>query len=279
MTYKLGIIGGGFVGGATSLLHSAEGGVECIVYDLVPDRCVPIGTTFEDVLQCQAIFIAVWTPITTTEEEYGKCDTKLVEKIIKQIKDRHYEGYIIVRSTVPVGFCKSQNVYFMPEFLTEKNWKQDFMNCENWIFGVNENASDIANKQFQDFITDVIQHSSVTNKKVTFVDSSMAEMIKYFRNCFLSVKVSFCNEMFQFANAHNIDYNTLRDLACGDKRINHCHTLVPGHDGLRGFGGHCFPKDAASIQYQMSQLNLRNDIISAAIKRNNEVDRPEKDWL
>ena len=278
MSFQLGIIGGGFVGGATSLLHS-DNGVECKIFDLIPEKCVPLGTTFQDILKCQAIFIAVWTPITTTEQEYGKCDTKLVEKIIKQIKDSGYNGYIIIRSTVPVGFCKSQDVYFMPEFLTEKNWKNDFIGCENWIFGTNENQPAEINQQFKEFITNVIQHSSVLNKKVTFVTSSMAEMIKYFRNCFLSVKVSFCNEMFHFANAHNIDYNTLRDLACQDKRINTCHTLVPGHDGLYGFGGHCFPKDAASLQYQMNLVNIRNDIISAAIKRNNEVDRPEKDWL
>ncbi len=274
---QLGIIGGGFVGGATSLLQSEQ--VNTIIYDIDITRCKPQSTTFDDILKTQATFICVWTPVTKTEEEYGKCDTKLVESIIKKLKDADYKGYIIVRSTVPVGFCKSQDVYFMPEFLTEKNWKEDFLNCEKWIFGWNENKSDEENKMFCKFITEMIHLSGVNKKNVAFVGSSSAEYIKYFRNCFLATKVSFCNEMYQFAKASNIDYEDVIDLITEDKRITKSHTSVPGPDGLRGFSGHCFPKDAYSLQFQMKKVNVRSDVLSAAITRNNEVDRPEKDWL
>lgn len=274
---KIGIIGGGFVGGATSLLSSEQ--VQTLVYDLDPKKCKPEGTTFEDILQTEGVFICVWTPITTTENDYGKCNTKLVESIIKQLRDAEYKGYIIVRSTVPVGFCKSQGVYFMPEFLTEKNWKYDFLNCEKWIFGWNMSASKEEIQSFTEWMTKVIHSSNVTHKNIAFVDSNSAECIKYTRNCFLSVKISFFNELYQFTQSHGIDYETIKELATDDKRVGKSHTSVPGHDNYRGFGGHCFPKDCASWEYQLKEKNVRSDIISAANKRNNEVDRPEKDWL
>lgn len=274
---NIGIIGGGFVGGATSLLSSND--VNTIIYDLDPNKCKPEGTTFEDILQTEGVFICVWTPITTTDEEYGKCNTKLVESIIKKLRDNNYNGYIIIRSTVPVGFCSSQSVYFMPEFLTEKNWKYDFINCEKWVFGWNMNATKVEIQSFKDWMTQLINNSSVNYKNIAFIDSNSAECIKYARNCFLSVKISFFNELYQFTQKCGMDYNIIKELTTDDKRIGKSHTSVPGHDTYRGYGGHCFPKDCASWEYQLKEKNVRSDIISSANKRNNEVDRPEKDWL
>jgi UDPglucose 6-dehydrogenase len=281
---QIGIIGGGFVGTATSLLSQNNNKINSIIYDIDPNRCSPLSTTFEDILQTNAVFICVWTPMITNAKEFGKCDTSIVESIINQLKNANYKGYIVVRSTVPVGFCRSNSVYFMPEFLTEANWKNDFLNCEKWIFGLNmENYSnedlDKNNAKFQEFATNLIFSSNVINKNIAFVDSDPAEYLKYFRNCFLALKVSFCNEMFQFAQSKSIDYDDIIDLITDDKRIGSSHTLVPGPDGLRGFGGNCFLKDMASLEYQMNQKNVRSDIISAAIKRNNEIDRSKIDWM
>jgi UDPglucose 6-dehydrogenase len=85
--------------------------------------------------------------------------------------------------------------------------------------------------------------------------------------------------MYQFAQSHNMDYDAIRSIACIDKRIGLSHSAVPGHDGKKGFGGTCFPKDMASLEYQMKQQNVSSSVVSAAIARNTHVDRPEKDWL
>ena len=114
----IGIIGGGFVGGATSLLSSAH--VNTIVYDLDPKRCKPEGTTFDDILKTEGVFICVWTPITVTEEEYGKCNTSLVESIIKKLRDNMYKGYIIVRSTVEIILLSTSAVY-----ITYNRWNMN----------------------------------------------------------------------------------------------------------------------------------------------------------
>lgn len=50
------------------------------------------------------------------------------------------------------------------------------------------------------------------------------------------------------------------------------------YDGKKGFGGTCFPKDTASLRYEMESSGMKSFIINAAINRNEQVDRPEKDW-
>ena len=57
------------------------------------------------------------------------------------------------------------------------------------------------------------------------------------------------------------------------------HSIVPGPDGKRGFGGTCFPKDTSNLRYEMRKNNMTPYIMNAIIERNEKVDRPEKDWL
>lgn len=77
-----------------------------------------------------------------------------------------------------------------------------------------------------------------------------AETIKYFRNCFLATKVSFCNEIEEFCQRKGIEYETVRALATINPRIGSSHSHVPGPDGKRGFGGIYFPKDTAARLYK-----------------------------
>ena len=121
-------------------------------------------------------------------QETGECYTGLIEKCLTQVRDALGENVdIVIRSTVPIGFSKKHNCHFMPEFLTEKNWKQDTLDCKEWFVGVDDNSNNVIQKFYNLF------NSSFPNTKLTIVNTSTAESIKYFRNCFLSVKVSFCN--------------------------------------------------------------------------------------
>ena len=103
-------------------------------------------------------------------------------------------------------------------------------------------------------------------------------MIKMFKNCFLATKVSFCNEMYQFCQNKDINYENVRKLAANDDRIMHNHTHVPGHDGQIGFGGTCLPKDMNSLKYEMEKSGVQPYILRSAIERNETVDRSQKDW-
>ena len=103
-------------------------------------------------------------------------------------------------------------------------------------------------------------------------------MIKYFRNTFLSVKVSYCNEIYEYCKLKNINYETVRKIAATDKRIGLSHTEVPGPDGKFGFGGTCFPKDINGLVFDMKKNNMNSIILNSAINRNENHDRKEKDW-
>ena len=91
--------------------------------------------------------------------------------------------------------------------------------------------------------------------------------------------VSFCNEIYEFCNLKDVNYENVRKLASIDSRIGSSHTNVPGHDGKKGFGGTCFPKDTASLKHEMEISGMTPYVINSIIERNEKIDRPEKDWF
>ena len=269
--FILGIVGGGFVGQAAKLFGSLV--VKCKVYDVDVNKCSEGVTSLSDLSDCDLIFICVPTPM---DKVTGECHTHIVEKCISNIREVIPNAEIVIRSTVPVGFSQKHKCHFIPEFLTEKNWQNDTYSCPEWFLGVDDNSTNVIQKMTKLFSIGMSYKNP--NIALTVVSTKVAESIKYFRNCFLSTKVSFCNEFYHFCKANNIDYSLVSSSASRDTRIGTSHTSVPGHDGHFGFGGTCFPKDMASLKNQMESLNVDNSVISSCIHRNNTIDRPEKDW-
>ena len=270
---KLGIIGNGFVGKATYLLKCDD--IDIVSYDINPELCNPLGTTLNDLMNCDFIFISVPTPMNKD----GSCHTKIVESVVNELNELNYENFIVIRSTVPVGTCDKLNCYFMPEFLTEKNFERDFINNENWIFGLLDNKRDFIFVKYMDSLINLAHdNNKITYANIHYVSNKEAEMVKLFRNCYLATKVSFCNEVAQFCNIKDMDYNKVITYATLDDRITTSHTNVPGPDGKRGYGGTCFPKDINNLKYEMEKSNMKSYILKSVIERNEEVDRVEKDW-
>ena len=303
---KIGIVGNGYVGKATALLKKeslyevhlftedwleehfliderdvettknnldkngngnvtfAEG-VEVLIWDT--DKEKRNIKRFEDLSGCDLVFVCVPTPMN----EDGSCHTEIVENVVYdliglEIKMRD----IIVRSTVPVGTCERLGVSFMPEFLTEANWKEDFKNNKDWIFGFDPpNCCEPDN---------FLKLAKMWDKNVEILTTKEAELSKYTRNAFLATKVSFFNEIEELCRKLNISYEHVKMGVCLDNRIGFSHTQVPGPDGKRGFGGTCFPKDIASLDHQMTQHGVESYIVEGAKARNLQVDRAEKDW-
>lgn len=272
----IGIIGNGFVGNATRLIKSSI--IEKIyVYDIVPEKCEPHGLRLEDMSSCDIIFVALPTPMN----EDGSCHINLVEKIVGDLKKViNDKTYIVLRSTVPPGTCERLGVYFMPEFLTERSWKTDFINNKVRIFGCKDPNSDFDFKEkIQKIFTVAMLEGIILYDECVFVGTREAELTKYIRNCFLAMKVSFFNEMEEFSRRLGIDYDIVREMVILDERIGSSHTLVPGIDGHRGFGGTCFPKDIHAIVHEMNMIKMNPILLNAVIERNELIDRPEKDWL
>ena len=242
--------------------------------------CVVEGIGLSDL-----VFVICFYISSNTYEKRWSCHTGIIESVVDdlaKIIDLDSK-YVVIRSTVPVGLSDKLNCYFMPEFLTEKNYEQDFINTESWIFGLKDgNQYNEQNKYFTDMIGELFASShdagQIKSKSMTFMANSEAEAVKLFRNTFLATKVSFCNEFEEFCKSYGINYNNVVNIAAVDKRIGLSHTSVPGHDGKRGFGGTCFPKDIANVHSLMKAKDIDSYILKAVIERNNTHDRPEHDW-
>jgi len=277
MKFNIGIIGNGFVGGATKLLKCLE--INILVWDIIPEKSEPQNLKISDLKVCDFIFICVPTPM----EDSGNCHIGIVEKVVKKLKEPENKidtshTTIVIRSTVPPGTSKNLECYFMPEFLTEANWEQDFINCKNWIFGINPSETEVLDK-FVNLIKTAYKYQVIKYDNVIGITTDEAEMVKYTRNSFLATKISYFNEINQLCQSLNINYKNVRRVTCLDSRIGESHTKVPGHDNHYGFGGTCLPKDIHALaEVYQATLNIKPPVLSAIIYRNDNIDRPEKDW-
>ncbi|NBT47830.1 MAG: UDP-glucose/GDP-mannose dehydrogenase family protein [Actinobacteria bacterium] len=265
---RIGIVGGGFVGSATALLECDA--IEVRIFDKDPRRCLPPSTTIHDLVGLDFVFVCVPTP----SYEDGRCNTTIVKNCIQELKSAGVTN-IVLRSTVPPGTSKELDVMFMPEFLTEINWRNDFFQCAAWIFGARHEEEKTL---FTSLIQAAYSCGKIKSNDIQFTSTTEAELVKYTRNNFLALKISFYNEIYQLCSTIGCDYNTVRDCVTRDTRIGNSHSLVPGYDGHFGFGGTCLPKDTASLATFMKQRGVESPIIDAMVYRNNVIDRPEKDW-
>lgn len=85
-------------------------------------------------------------------------------------------------------------------------------------------------------------------------------------NCFLALKVTFCNEFYDIAERFGIDYNELRELWLLDPRIGRSHTFVLPDD--RGFGGKCLPKDVSAMVQSACAASYAPQLLMAVLETN-----------
>ena len=266
---KIGVIGNGYVGRATSML--ACNSEDLLVWDT--DESKRNINNFTDLKVCDFVFVCVPTPMNKD----GSCYLGIVEEVVNQLITLGLDNEsIVVRSTVPVGTSKNLGVSFMPEFLTEANWEEDFKNNKLRIIGL-QDTSYSNQLKFTNLFQSAKDCGKINESLCCFCSTDEAELAKLVRNCFLALKVSFFNEIEDFCSKSNIDYKMVSSLACQDSRIGESHTQVPGPDGRRGYGGTCFPKDMNSLLNQIEKISSSH-IIQAAVHRNQNVDRPQKDW-
>lgn len=266
------VIGNGFVGKATNLLHNDN--IIVWFYDIVPELCNPINLTFETINEkSDIVFICVPTPMNVD----GSCNTKIVESVLKKLLNH---PCVIIRSTVPIGFADSHNCFFMPEFLTEKNWPQDFYNCPLWVFGTpqyHSNLSDFYTK-IEYLMDSAHNFGKIKSKDILFCTNKEAEMIKLVRNNFLSTKVVFFNHIWDLCQKLDIDYKHVIEGVGADDRIGFSHTAVDGVQ-YRGYGGTCFPKDTNSLFHILQENDIVAPLIEGNLYANEYFFCQDKKWL
>ena len=262
----IGIIGQGFVGNA--VYQKFKQYYEIKTFDLDSTKA---NSTKEDVLESKIIFVCLPTPMNHD----GSCNVSLVESTIKDIASHGKTEIVVIKSTVSPGTTARINslhpnlqIVFNPEFLTERNAVTDYENQNRIILGGPRPAT-----------TELKQIFSKVFPKAHIVktDSTHAEMVKYLTNTFLSVKVSFANEIYQICDKLKIDYDKVVEYATMDERLGESHWSVPGHDGDFGFGGHCFPKDLQAMIHLSDVLETTSNVLNAARDTNDKV-RKNRDW-
>ena len=268
---NIGIIGQGFVGSA--IREGLKDFHNVKTFDI--DKSKSMTASIEDVVNFSTIiFVCLPTPMRKS----GECDTRLVERVIRNINslcdNSERKKTIVIKSTVPPGTtdkinfaCKNIDVAFSPEFLTEANSFEDFKNQSRIIIG-----GDGAKKVKQMF------RKPFPNIPIVVTKSKTAEMVKYFINCFLATKVIFANQMFEICESTGIDYDKVCEYALLDTRIGKSHLAVPGPDGDKGYGGHCFPKDMSALVFYSKKNSVDPGLFTGVIDINSAY-RNNKDWL
>ena len=213
-----------------------------------------------------AIFIAVGTPSLPD----GSADLSYVRRVAESIAD-HANGYkiVVTKSTVPTGtgkmieeILKGRNgehefsVVSNPEFLREGSAVEDFLRPDRVVIGTRDERPIAIMKEI---------YSPLYLLETPFIvtDVESAEMIKYASNGFLSVKISFINEIASLCELVGADVHAVARGMGLDKRIGP-KFLHPGP----GFGGSCFPKDTQAVADLARRLGTRFEIIEAAIDAN-----------
>lgn len=279
----IGVIGHGYVGQAMEHFFKRS---PCTI--IVNDNAKPNSSLLVEVVdEAEVIFVCVPTPM----RKDGSCHTAIVENVLKDICDeaneleRSLEDFVVVvKSTVYPGFIDDMKVkfpglrvVFSPEFLTEKNSFEDIVTQNRIIVGGDDDDAFVVLKYFQGADPDRVANGELNLISTT---STTAELVKLFANGILATKVLFCNEIYLMAEVLGVEYEEVRQLACLDKRIGEGHTKVPGHDGFKGVGGHCFIKDLHNLVFMSNKLGTQEKLFSCVLNRNLELRESEGyDWL
>lgn len=225
---------------------------------------------------CRVVFLCLPTPMQSD----GSCDTSIVESVVGELyastSDSSIQPIIIIKSTVPPGTTErlltkyaNLRICFNPEFLTEKDSVNDFQNQSRIIIGTDDPEVAATVRQMYD--------QSFPGVEQRVVNPTVAELVKYFTNIALAVRVSLANEFYQIADDLGINYDQVRDIACLDRRLGDSHWRVPGLENKRGFGGSCFPKDLNGLIAFARSIGIRCPTMQGAWETNLMV-RTERDW-
>jgi UDPglucose 6-dehydrogenase len=154
------------------------------------------------------------------------------------------------------------DITFNPEFLRQAFANDDFLNQTHAIFGC---------KTYSDFWSVLFMETLPNCNHIVNCTAKEACMVKYSANSFLSLKTTFFNQIYDICKADAMHFEMIRHILSTDPRIGPGHTLVPGPDGTRGFGGACFPKDTKAFRKYAHGLNKPITVLDSAIEYNETV--------